>query len=189
MKNVIIGSVVAAFIVFFFQGISWMVLPIHKHSFKYTPQQNAALSALTENLPADGMYALPTLDPDTATPEQMEEFNKSMEGKPWAVVQYHKSYNGMMTERLVCGFLLDLLSALVVGHIMWTTREKFLGVGPKLGLVLAVVTFMILQDTLMQANWMETPWHFLSGTVLDHIIGWTLGGTWLAWFIGKKQTA
>ncbi len=63
MKNVIIGAVVAAIIVFVFQAMSWMVLPIHENTLKYSAEQDAILAGITGNLPDDGVYASRTFHP------------------------------------------------------------------------------------------------------------------------------
>ena len=185
MKNVVIGSLVATVIVFAFQAMSWMVLPIHENSLKYTAQQDAILLALV-SLPEDGVYAVPYLPPGS-TQEQRTAFDQSMVGKPWAVIQYHQNYGGMMTSQLVYGFILDLIAALTLAYVMWTTREKLPGFGSKLALVIAFAGFTIMQSSLMAANWWEMPAHYLSGEIIDHVIGWLLGGAWLAWWLGRKQ--
>jgi hypothetical protein len=187
MKNILIGSLVAAIIVFVYQAMSWMVLPIHENSMKYTPEQDAILAALAR-VPEDGLYALPNLPPGS-TQEQRSEFDKSMVGKSWAVVHYHKSYGGMMTMQLVWGFLLNFVAAFLVAYTMQKASDKFSSFGSRLMLTFLFVLFTLFQSSLMMANWWGTPWHYLSGEITDHVIGWLLGGCWLAWWMGRKQTA
>ncbi|MFN0156533.1 MAG: hypothetical protein ACKVRP_00510 [Bacteroidota bacterium] len=188
MKTVLIASIVAAIIVFVYQAMSWMVLPIHENTMKYTAQQDAILSTLSENLPEDGVYAIPNVPPGS-TQEEHEKFNESMVGKPWALVHYHQTYSDAMAAQMAYGFIINFVAALVLAYVMWSTREKLNGFGGRMALVLAFVAFTLLQSSLLMANWWNTPWHFLSGEITDHILGWLLGGVWLAWFIGKKQTA
>lgn len=187
MKNVVIGSLVAAVIVFAFQAMSWMVLPIHENTLKYTARQDAILSAL-ESLPEDGVYAVPNLPPGS-TQEQHTAFEQNMVGKSSAIVTYRKSYGGMMSSQFVYGFILDLIAAFTLAYVMWTAREKLPGFGSRLALAIAFAGFTIVQTSLMMANWWGTPAHFLSGEIIDHLIGWLLGGAWLAWWLGRKQTA
>lgn len=186
MLKVLIGSLVAAVIVFLYQFLSWTALGIHDNTMKYTADQDAILSALG-SLPEDGVYAIPNLPPGS-TSEQHQEFEKSMVGKPWALVQYKKIYGGMMTMQMVYGFILNFLAALVVAYTMWKCSDKFLSFGSRFIFAFGFVLFMILQSSLMMANWWETPWHYLSGEIIDHVVGWLLGGVWLAWWLGRKQT-
>ncbi len=188
MKTIIIGAVVAAVIVFIFQAMSWMVLPIHENSMKYSPQQDAIIENLSQNLQENGVYAIPNLPPNSSR-EQHEAFEKSMIGKPFALIHFHKSYDGMMTSQLIYGFILDLVAALILAYVMWTARDRFPGFGSKLILALMFAAFLIFQSSLMMANWWLTPWHYLSGEIIDHLVGWTLGGIWLAWWTGREQVA
>ncbi|MEO8168063.1 MAG: hypothetical protein ABI623_07445 [bacterium] len=189
MKTMIIGAVVAAIIVFAYQSLSWTVLPTHKHSLKYTPESEKILAVLSETLPQDGMYAVPHYDPDNTTQEQAQELYKSWEGKPWAFISYHKKATVDIAPQMICGFLLDLVAALMVVWVLWAAREKFTGFGSRFMVVLAFAIFTVFQSSLMGANWMQTPSHYFSGEIIDALVGWALGGMWLAWWVGRNQTA
>jgi hypothetical protein len=189
MKKVIIGSAVAAVIVWIYQAMSWMVLPVHTNTLKYTPQQDAILSAVATNLAEGGVYALPNLPP-TATEEEKTAYQQAMVGKPWALVQYSPTgMSGSMAPQMINGLLLNFFAACSIGYLLWAMRERFQSFGARFGLVLAIVAFLVLQAPLMSANWWETPWHYISGEIIDHIVGWGLAGAWLAWWLGRKQVA
>ena len=187
MKNVVIGSLVAAVIVFAYQAMSWMVPLFHANTLKYSAQQDAILAAISQNLTEDGVYAIPNVPPGS-TNEQHEEFSKNMLGKPSAVVHFHKSFDMNMGKQMAMGFVLNLIAAFTIAYVMWTAREKLVGFGSKFALAIAFAGFTILQSSLMMANWWQTPGHYLSGEIIDHLVGWGLGGAWLAWWLGRKQT-
>jgi len=63
MKKALIGAVVGAFILFIWQTFSWTVSGIHDRAFKYTPNQDALISELSKQLPAEGQYLLPRAAP------------------------------------------------------------------------------------------------------------------------------
>lgn len=188
MKNVVIGSLVAAIIVFVYQAMSWMVLPVHTNTLKYSAQQDAILAALSQNLTEDGVYAIPNVPPGTSQ-EKQTEFSKGMVGKPSALVYYHKSFEMNMGKQMAIGFVLDLIAAFTVGYVMWSAREKLAGFGSKFALAIAFAGFTVLQSSLMMANWWNTPAHYLSGEIIDHLVGWGLAGGWLAWWIGKSKAS
>lgn len=186
MKDVIVGALVAAVVLFVYQAMSWMVLPIHANTLKYTPQQDSILAVLTANLNEDGVYAIPNLPPGS-TQEQYEAFDKSMMGKPSALVHFDTRYEGMMASQFVWGFVLNFVAALIVGYLMWTARGVLAGFGARLLLALGFGVVTVFQSSLMMANWWQTPWHYLSGEIIDHIAGWLLAGLWLAWWMGRKS--
>lgn len=188
MKNVVIGALVAAVVVFVYQAMSWMVLPFHANTLKYTPQQDAILAALTSNLQEDGVYAVPNLPPGS-TQEQYSEFDKSMIGKPSAIVHFDARYEGMMTSQFVWGFIIDFVAAFIVGYVMWTARTTLAGFGARVLLAFAFALFTVFQSSFMMANWWQTPWHYLSGEIIDHLLGWLIAGVWLAWWMGRSSPA
>lgn len=179
MKNVVIGSLVAAIVVFAYQAMSWMVLPVHTNTLKYSAQQDAILAAISQNLTEDGVYAIPNVPPGTSQ-EKQTEFSNSMVGKPSALVYYHKSFEMNMGKQMAIGFVLDLIAAFTVAYVMWSAREKLAGFGSKFALAIAFAGFTVLQSSLMMANWWNTPAHYLSGEIFDHLVGWGLAGGWLA---------
>ena len=187
MGKVVIGAVVAAIIVFAYQAMSWMVLPVHTNTLKYSAQQDVILAAIAQNLTEDGVYAIPNVPPGS-TQEQHTEFSNNMIGKPWALVYFHKSFGMNMAKDMLMGFVLNLIAAFTIAYVMWTAREKLAGFGSKFALAIAFAGFTILQSSLMMANWWQTPAHYLSGEIIDHLVGWGLGGAWLAWWFGRKQT-
>lgn len=186
MKNLIIGSLVAAIILFVFQALSWMALPIHDNALKYSPNQDAILSALNANLTEGGLYAIPNVPPGTSQEEQAA-FDQSMVGKPWAIVNYNTAYPGMMASQFIYGFLLNFFAAFVIAYVISACGDKFGTFGSKVMLVMGFALFLVLQGSLMMANWWATPWHYLSGEIIDHLIGWFLAGLWLAWYFSRGQ--
>jgi hypothetical protein len=38
----------------------------------------------------------------------------------------------------------------------------------------------------MNWNWFSTPWHYLTGEILDQLIGALLLGLWLGFILGRK---
>ena len=105
MKKWIIGSLVGAIIVFVWQFASWTFLPVHDKSMKYSANQEQIMTTLSANLTEDGMYMMPS----APTKKEQQDMMKSMEGKPWATVIYHKSMNTDMTMRMIRGFLVDFV--------------------------------------------------------------------------------
>lgn len=186
MKQFVIATLVGALIVFILQAMSWMVLPIHQDSLRYTPMQDSLLSAMS-SLPGEGVYSLPYPDPAKADdPAEQKKFEESMTTRPWALVQYHPTGQDMTGGTIARGFLFNLLG---VGLVVWllglaqsqlpTFTSRFLA-------VLAFGAFIVLQSDLMTWNWMGTPWNYLKGEILDHLLGWAVCGVWLGWYMGRR---
>src|SRR5262245_44065802 len=117
MKKWIIGALVGAIIMFAWQASSWMFLGIHDKAFKYHPAESTIINTLSSNLTEEGSYAFPGHKPD-ATREELEKSMKDMEGKPWATVVYHPSYNVSMAESMISGFVVDFILVLLLVLIL-----------------------------------------------------------------------
>ena len=188
MKQFVIASVVGAILVFVFQALSWMVLPIHTDSMRYTPAQDSLLSMMSRHLPADGVYALPFLPPEKMEdPDEQQKFSASTAGKPWALVQYHQASTEMSGGMLGMGFLLDFLAVALVVCLLGLAGPRLTTFGGRFLAVMAFAGFTVLQSDLMSWNWWSTPGHFLKGEVLDHLLAWAVCGVWLGWYLGRKK--
>jgi len=185
MKNVIIGAVVAAIITFVWQSMSWMAFGVHDNTLKYSPQQDAVLASLSQNLTETGVYAIPNAPPG-ASQEAQQQFQNDMLGKPAAIVHYTKGMEMNMGRQMPIGFLLNFVAAFIVAYVVSKTGTSF---GSRWMVGFGFAIFLVFQSSLIMANWWNTPMHYLSGEIIDHLVGWGLGGAWLAWWFGRKQTA
>jgi hypothetical protein len=180
MKKWIIGSLVGAIIVFAWQAASWMVLGIHKDSMKYTPAQSEILSNLSSNLKEDGAYMLPNAGPG----EDHEKVKNDMEGKPWASVIYHSSFNTNMTMMMVRGFLVSFVLVLLL--VIALSKGGMPGFSGFLTGSLCVGVLTFLWGPYMSHIWFDLPWHMIRGDIIDAIAAWGLCGAWLGWWMNKK---
>ncbi|MGB5006499.1 MAG: hypothetical protein WBO39_06135 [Ferruginibacter sp.] len=183
MKKIIIGSLVGAILLFGWQSASWMVMGIHEKAMKHTTAQDSILSVLSNSLTEEGQYLLPNMPVGTPHSE-MEEFMKKNEGRPWAVINYHKAHKMDMVMPIIRAFLICLvcmwLCCLVIGKM---TDRRFYNVFTTT-LTFGLISF--LSVWYMGHNWMSIGWDVLTGELIDNIAGWGLAGIWLGWWYGQK---
>jgi len=180
-KQWIIGSIVGGIIVFAWQGLSWMALGVHDKQMKYTPAQAEIMNVLSTSINEDGLYALPS----AVTKKEQEDMMKSMEGKPWASVIYHKEYHSEVAMRMIRAFLVDLF--LVVSLIYIFTRGSSVPIPRRIfsGSV-AFGLALFLAGEYFGRIWFDLPWHMICGQLIDDLASWTLCGLWLAWWLNRK---
>ncbi len=180
MKKHIINAIICTLILFVWQAISWMALPTHNDAMKYTPQQGEILASLTKNLNANGVYAVPGTDPSQEMSfETMEAQSKAQLGKPWALIFYNTSFEGMNASNMICGVLLNLVAAIIMLMVLHGAGAQNKKPGTVFGLVMLLPIFTIFQSILENANWFAFPWHFIKGTMFDLVIGWALCGAFI----------
>lgn len=183
MKKILIGTIVGAIILFGWQSMSWTGLGIHNDSFKFAPAQDSVISSLEKNLPEPGMYRIPNWVPGSSQLEQ-DALMKKMEGRPWAIVTYHNYYDGDMFKPIIRGFLICLVCVLLVCLVInQFAKPNFINV------FLTAVGFGLvsfLSVSYIGHNWFNTPWHYLTGELIDSIVGWGLCGIWLGLWNNRR---
>lgn len=183
MKKWIIGSIVGGILVFLWQFLSWTMLGIHNSEVKYTPAQEAIMSQLSSTLKEDGMYMLPTL-PSGASREEHEALGKTMNGKPFATITYRTSYEFNMVGPIIRGFLIDLF--LVFSLIYILTRGGTPSPTRIFAGSVAIGFFTWLAGPYTGYNWFQLPFNAITGHLIDAIVGWSLVGIWLGWWLNRK---
>ncbi|WP_207492674.1 hypothetical protein [Aridibaculum aurantiacum] len=185
MKRLLIGALVGAILIFGWQGAARMVFKYHYEGLKPAPNSDAILATLSSNLPADGQYYLPDLNPD-ATPEDMENFEKQHHGKPWAIINFHRSYDSrqmgmLMTRQFTTMFLSVLLFIWIVGKNPGSFSSVFFK-------SIAAGIFVFVTAWYPQNIWWELPWPVLRGELIDLLVGWALAGLWLGWWLNRRTS-
>ncbi|HKZ68356.1 MAG TPA: hypothetical protein VJ111_18440 [Chitinophagaceae bacterium] len=182
MKKYIIGSVIGAILIFVWQALSWTVLGVHDDGMKYNPAQKEIMDVISANTTEDGFYMLPS----APTQKEQETMMKEMEGKPWASVIYHKSYNGNMAGRMIRAFLIDFILVILLIHILTRggtpiPQRVFSG-------SVAIGLAFFLWGPYMGHTWFDLPWHMIKGDLIDALVAWSLCGAWLAWWLNRGKT-
>ncbi|MFI5172792.1 MAG: hypothetical protein ACHQFW_10400 [Chitinophagales bacterium] len=181
MKKTIIAVLVGTFIMFIYQALSWMVLPTHKNSFKYTDKEGAILEAMSGL--EEGTYMIPGKPPGRSDKDHMEQM-KSYIGKPWATFNYHPSMVSNMPKSMAIGFILNFITIWI---FVWLLKKMTnLTRGAIIMAALAVGALFIFNSHLMNWNWMTIPMHHISGEIIDSIVSWLLVGLWIGWYWTRK---
>lgn len=181
MLKSILGPLVGGIIIFMWQFLSWSVIDLHRPSQQYTENQQAILDCLGENLKEEGGYYLPNLPAGSG----MEEYEKQMkdnEGKPWALIQYHKSLKTNMGINMVRGLTIDIF---IIWMLCW-----ILGRFASNSFVTTLITSLFvgfsafLFESYTAHIWFET--FDLMASFIDAVMAWGLTGVWLGWWLNRS---
>lgn len=184
MKKWLIGSLVGGILVFLWQFLSWVILPLHSGEAKYTPAQTEVMNAISASIKEDGMYMIPTAPPEASSMEEHEKLAKEMDGKPWATVIYRSAYKNDMVMPMVRGLLVDIVLVFLLIYILTRgatpTSMRIFAASIALGLF----TFLVGPYTMH--NWFQTPSETYTGHLIDGFVAWGLCGLWLGWWLNRK---
>jgi hypothetical protein len=188
MKKFIIGSLVGTVLIFVWSFASWELLPVHVHSFNYTPKQDSVMKMLDKALPTSGAYMLPTADNrnvesiNSTYMKAMEENMKSMTGKSNAIIFYTKNTPAMDPMQIVRGIIIDLFAVMSAIIILVLAKDRLRTFFMRFWVILLIGFIVALNSYLLDWNWMGFPWHFIKRQLVDVFVEWGLVGLCLAWY-------
>jgi hypothetical protein len=119
--------------------------------------------------------------------EDMEKMHQERIGKPWAMVFYHTSYEGMNSVYLLKGVLYDFLALLLATIALYSARKSLNSFGKRFAFTMLFPLFAACNILLPQSNWWAFHFDFIRATLLNLGIGFSLVALWLAWYIGKGK--
>jgi len=191
MKKFIISSIVGALIILIWSALSWMILPVHTHYMYYTPKQDTIMKVLNSSSLEKGLYALPSADnrnlgmmKDGKYFKEMDDMNRQNIGKPFAMLIYGMNY-GMSPSQYIYGFIVDLLAVMCAVILLVMSKDKLETFFMRWWAVMIIGLIVVLNSYMLEWNWMQFPWHFIKGEIIDTFMEWGLCGIWLAWYFRK----
>lgn len=181
MKKQFIASLVGALIIFFWQFLSNAALDLHLSGQQYSEKQDTILNYLGTNL-EPGRYMLPRPKPG-ASMEEQQQFMTSYNGKPWAVVDYHASFDqGAMPMNMLRGFIVNIL---IVWLLVWLLNLKGSLSFLQIFLASIAVGFIGFLNTTY-TNHIWYPDADLWMDIVDVGVEWAGTGLWLGWYLRKQ---
>ncbi|MBX7211724.1 MAG: hypothetical protein K1X78_25680 [Verrucomicrobiaceae bacterium] len=192
--KLVIGSLIASVVCFFWGYLSWTVMSWHENGVHGFHEEETMAGMFTKNAQAGhAIYRMPMPGhaQKGALPEERkaveDKFQQAMDDGPYVYavvrpgkVRYSEGNNIIMS--VVRSFIAALLLAVILdlATIPYMAR---VAVCAAAGLFAGVVA------DLPMWIWFEWPTRDILVGMVDHVIEWTLGGLALAGFAGKNPTA
>lgn len=182
MKKIVIGAIVGGIIIFICQTLSWTVLDLHRPAAAYTPKEKEIMEFLNNQFSEDGGYFLPNYPPG-ASDDVIQQHMKEADGKPWAIISYHKKLEMSMGMNIFRNLIVDMV---MVGLFCWII-SRFAAPRFSTILIASLLTGLIVFINVPYTIhiWYQT--FDLSASLIDAIVGWGLVGLWLGWWYGRKN--
>jgi hypothetical protein len=149
----------------------------HKSASSYTSSQDELLQKIEESGLEEGMYFLGQPDPSLSSEEQ-QEYMKSREGQPWAVLNFQETYSSNTAMRLIRGLIVCFVIAFLLFWMM--LQQKNPSLQNRLFVALAVGMISFLFVPYSNYIWYREPdiWSYFA----DGVVPWLIVG-----FIGHKM--
>jgi len=187
--RIAIATLIGGIVMFIWGMFAHMFLPIGNMSMRAPLDEDKALAALHDSLPAEhGIYVLPYFDPAKGGDEAaMKTYSGKAQSNPYAFVVYTPNGKDPMASlpyNLFHQWLSDTIAALIVALVMIRA-----GTGVMRGLLtgLGFGIFVWLSLSVPYWNWYRFPGAFTLGTLIEQAFGWLLAGAAMGWWLGRKR--
>ncbi len=192
MKKTLIAALAGGLILFVWSFLAWVILPLHTSSIKSIPNEDAAISMLQQSLSAKSVYIFPTNPGMKADPAAMAAWEEKVRRGPNGMLIYNPGgEDPTMTNQMIMGFVLDVLSALLAAWFLARSTAVASSYVARVAYCGMLGIFVSVFSHLMNWNWMGTPADFTTGLIVDAIFSWILAGLAIAAIIKSpaQQTA
>ncbi len=177
MTRKLLFSLIGAIILFAWLFLSNAMPNFHKAASTYTPKQAELLQKIQESGLEEGMYMLGQPDPKLSQAEK-QAFMESMDGKPWAVLNYHRSNSMSMVMPMIRGILVCFVISFLLFWLFLQQKNPSLLNRLYLSLAVGMIGFFFIPYSSF--IWYKEPDIF--AYFADAIFPWLILG-----FIGHKM--
>ena len=128
----------------------------------------------------DGSYYMPTFAPG-ASAEEQAALMENAPGKPWAIINYHNSYDVSMSMNMIRAFLANFVAGLLLCWVLL----KIPNLSFKDTVLSCISIGLVGYITISYLNsvWFETDsWGYL----IDSVVSLGLVGAWLGWWLNRE---
>lgn len=185
-RSVLRGGILSGIVVFVWGAISWMALPLHEATLLKFKDEAAVTAAVGANAAARGVYLLPNAHGDAAglSPEQQQARQaaamKQWESGPTALVVVRLGGSTSMAPYLVIGLATAIIAGLLIAWLV--SKTSGLSYWGKVGFVVVTALVAGLLTNVPEWNWWSFSTGYTAVALLDHMVGWFLGGLVIAKF-------
>lgn len=184
-----IAALIGAIVIFIWQAISHMFLPIGNMGFRLPADENTVIQSIATGTPESGIYMLPALDPakwgDEAAMAEWETRAKANRFS-FVVVSPPQENPASMAKPLIVQFICSFIMALAIAWLLAAAPWSF---GMRVAGSVAVGIGGWAMNSLPLWAWYKFPVDYVLGTFLDQTIGWALAGAAIACWLGRKRNA
>jgi hypothetical protein len=193
MVRVLNGTLLAGIIVFCWEAVAHMFLPIGTMGISVIPAEEQVLSAMSKSISEPGFYFFPGRDMGK-TPTDVENkvwVDKFKKGPAGILVVRPQGGEPMAPHQLMIELATDIGAALIAALVLTQVRSGYAG---RVLIVVEMALFALLSINVSYWNWYAFPTQFEIGEAIVMLAGGLLGGLVLAAFVhpadeGEKPKA
>lgn len=181
--KIILGGCIAGVILFVWGALAWKVLPIHKPSLHSLANEDAVIAALKGSSPTKGVYLFPAMPADN-NQAAVDAWTQKYQAGPIGMIIYDPAGSSpMMPGQMVVGLIISVLTGLLGAWLLSRSTAVSSSYIARVSLFGVIGVLISLSTHIIAWNWMNYPYDYTIGLVVDSVIGWVLAGLAAAAFV------
>lgn len=178
MKKIVLATLVGAVVVFVWNSIAHVALPIGTIGLSSLPNEEPVLQSLAASVHEPGLYFFPAIDMKAATKEQRAVWEKKLHDGPSGLLVYRPHGGEAIAPwQLIHEFLANLLEAAIVAFLLSMMAASY---GRRVLATTLLGLFGSATILLSYWIWYGFPALFVLGEIGEHMFGWLLAGLVMA---------
>lgn len=188
LPRIVLAALCAAVAWFLWGVVAHMALSLGESSYRKLPNEAAVTAALASTTPEDGMYTFPWLDNGPGGEEaSMDQYAEAYRKGPVGILVYRRTVAEMMPPSTLlkefgAGFAASLVAALVLSRIQWGAFAAARAAG------LAALACWLSNDLSLWI-WYGYPWSWVTSTLIEQVVGWSIAGAVIAFIVHRRAGA
>jgi hypothetical protein len=188
--RLLVAALLGGVVMFFWGFVSHMVLPIGEMGVHTAANEEAFLAAAKEHLGSgEGVYLVPGITgADMNDDAKAKAYSARATANPNAFVVYQPvGSDGMqMGDNLGKEFATNVACAAIVAFVL---ALGAFGFARRVRIAALLGLFAWLAINVPYWNWYRFPLEFTLGSAIQQVVGWTLAGAAIAWWLGRGEKA
>lgn len=185
--RILVAALFSAAILFIWGFVAHTFLPLGEMGVRVPINEDAVLEVVKSATPTPGIYMLPYVSPEQWNDEAfMKSFAERSQAQPFVYMVVSPPYGDpmQMTPQLTKQFASNFLGSLIAAWLLAATRFGF---ATRVLGAAAMGVFIWVGSVVPMAVRYRFPTEFIVAGLIEHVVGWLLGGIAIAWWLGRKQ--
>ncbi|MFQ5926675.1 MAG: hypothetical protein ACE5MH_04490 [Terriglobia bacterium] len=185
--NILLAGVFGGVTLFLWGALFHMVLPLSEVVIKEIPNEEPVLATLRDTIHEPGFYFIPGMGRSPGMSEEQQQaatrqWEEKYRAGPTGILVYHpEGREPLAPKELVIQLLSSIAAALIAAFLLAQAVGGLAGFGARVLFVALLGLFATLVSDVPYWNWYRFPTDYTLAVLADHVIGWGLAGTVLAW--------
>jgi hypothetical protein len=179
--RMLMAGVVGGVILFVWGFLAWGVLPIHKTTIHEISSQDSLITALQSALPQKGVYLFPSMSQNAPSAEAEKQWQERYRKGPVGMIVYDPAGSEpMMPMQMLTGIIINIISAFFVAWFLARSTAYNAPYIKRVAYCGMYGIFATTATTLILWNWFGEPGDWVTGLIVDNVVGWVLAGIGIA---------